>query len=338
MFRKQSSLFLRQEKLQPSDFRSQCYDAVHLRTCGPIVLRTATCTIIRFAFLIPGTMRLILSTALALSLAWHGKRKKSLSTDGAIAAFIVGFVTFASGSHFGFLLIAFFISSSWLTKYKSSTKRQIEHDFKEGGQRNAIQVFSNSLTASFLCLSSFLFFDNPILSPSHCNCIETVLISNCFLHFAFLAFYSCCAGDTWSSELGVLSTDSPFLITSGRRVPKGTNGGVSLLGLFSSVAGGGLMGLVWFLVDVVQSGRFEGISSVIIGLTSGLVGSLLDSLLGATLQYSGWLEEEKKVVNRPLLGAKHISGFNVLNNEQVNLLSASVTAALVGSAVCFLYC
>jgi hypothetical protein len=40
------------------------------------------------------------------------------------------------------------------------------------------------------------------------------------------------------------------------------------------------------------------------------------------------LDESRRVVNHPVKGAKHIAGWDVLTNNQVNLISATLTAAL----------
>ena len=59
--------------------------------------------------------------------------------------------------------------------------------------------------------------------------------------------------DTWSTELGVLSSGRPRLITSLKPVEKGTSGGVSLVGTLAALAGAAL-GLVGTMAAL---GSFE---------------------------------------------------------------------------------
>jgi uncharacterized membrane protein len=153
--------------------------------------------------------------------------------------------------------------------------------------------------------------------------------------------YACCCGDTWASEVGILSSHAPRLITNGRRVPPGTNGGVTLLGLGCSAVAGALMGLVFGLGQQAaggpqllllgSSGRRVLASWVVLGVGAGLLGSFIDSLLGATLQYSGVLPGTGQVVNQPRKGAVHVSGLDVLSNNAVNAAAAALTAAASGA-------
>ena len=53
-----------------------------------------------------------------------------------------------------------------------------------------------------------------------------------------LLISACCNGDTWSSEIGsVVSKSEPIHIISWKKVPRGTNGGVSLIGILASIMG-----------------------------------------------------------------------------------------------------
>lgn len=74
--------------------------------------------------------RIGLGLIAATILSWRGYQKSSLDKSGAVAAFVVGFISFICGYRFAATLFAFYLSSSKLTKYKSDIKREIEDDFK----------------------------------------------------------------------------------------------------------------------------------------------------------------------------------------------------------------
>lgn len=106
--------------------------------------------------------------------------------------------------------------------------------------------------------------------------------------------FACCNGDTWASELGtVFATSDPFLVSSWKRVPKGTNGGVSFIGTVFSTIGGLLIGLSQYCAIYCFSDQVLWAYAppqwpmIFFGALAGLLGSLVDSVLGATLQYSG---------------------------------------------------
>lgn len=123
----------------------------------------------------------------------------------------------------------------------------------------------------------------------------------------------------WASELGILNKSWPTSIITFQKVPPGTNGGVSALGLAASLAGGATMGLVGAMTLVIQQ-PCHGLpwEFVIIGSLAGLGGSLIDSLLGATVQKTWYSEKQKMVVQDGQNGAVAIRGWDVLDNHQVN--------------------
>lgn len=120
------------------------------------------------------------------------------------------------------------------------------------------------------------------------------------------------AADTFSSELGILSNSQPRLITSPtlRKVPKGTNGGVTIWGLVAGLLGSftvvaSAMVFLPFCGSSIsemlrgnnlnsnntsgggRSWTLEQIITFALGLTIwGALGSVLDSLLGGWLQQS----------------------------------------------------
>jgi uncharacterized membrane protein len=148
----------------------------------------------------------------------------------------------------------------------------------------------------------------------------------------------------------MLAPHAPRLITQpGRAVPAGVNGGVTPLGLAASAAGGLAMGAslaAWGFVSGELRELQPLISSTLhqhhtgtqhtfplwlaLGLITGLAGSLADSLMGATLQFSGYCCQCEQVVSAPGDGVKHIAGRPLLSNDAVNAAAAALTS--VGAA------
>ena len=190
-------------------------------------------------------VRMPLAVVLALFLSVRGYRRRSLSYDGACLAFVVGLVSCAASIKLGLTLIAFFLGSSKVTRIGAERKKKIEDGHQVGGNRNWVQVAANgglaTLLAAYLWLHTTRHGGHPEL---HLDFAAHPLES--WLQSAYLCHYACCNADTWASELGVLSRSEPILVTRPwRRVPAGTNGGITWAGTLASAAGGLLMGAVF---------------------------------------------------------------------------------------------
>ncbi|BBN13230.1 hypothetical protein MPTK1_6g01860 [Marchantia polymorpha subsp. ruderalis] len=284
-----------------------------------------------------GLLRPVLSMLIAASISARSLHRKSLSPSGALAGFVVLTATLMAGPRFGAIILAFFFSSSTLTKVKADEKKNIEEDHKEGGQRDWSQVLANSAVGTILsiCVAYATGFQDRCFDTKEAPLVTGLL-------GGILGHYACCNGDTWSSEIGVLSSSTPRLITTFRQVPRGTNGGVSLLGLFAAAAGGAFIGLTFFIVGYFTAsctGRTGSAQWLLlpIGTAVGLLGSLFDSVLGATVQFSGNCAVRKKVVGKPGPTVKRISGYDILTNTGVNFVSALLMSLATAAACLYIF-
>eukprot|EP01025_Chloroclados_australasicus_P009220 TRINITY_DN13548_c0_g3_i2.p1 TRINITY_DN13548_c0_g3~~TRINITY_DN13548_c0_g3_i2.p1 ORF type:complete len:399 (-),score=42.59 TRINITY_DN13548_c0_g3_i2:426-1580(-) len=274
-----------------------------------------------------------------------GYKKKSLDFSGMIAASLVGLFSIGSSLRMGGILLAFYFSASKLTKIKQEKKQKIGAGYEEGDGRNWLQVFCNAgvptvLAVLFGLLTGFKDVPFSNMLPS-CDWWVT------FLQASVLGYYACCCGDTWASEVGIFSKQDPWLVTTLKRVPRGTNGGISVLGLGMSAAGGAFIGFSYYLFGVLSPTLINsGLQSVaakewwliVVGLFAGFFGSLIDSVLGATIQFTGYDSVREKIVTKPGPNVQHVSGYRVLDNNAVNIVAASTSSLISGVILCWILC
>lgn len=266
-------------------------------------------------------------------LALKAQKSKSLTPLGIAASIITGLIHTSHPWFVYFLLLAgFYLSSSKFTKLKSDIKSKLtvqvgseKHEINRHTQRTHIQVFANSIVASILILIHSRFLENDIFVVG------------------IISHYAAVTADTWSSELGILSKSNPFLITTFKRCPKGTNGGVSPLGLGVAILAGVYISVLFEValklqgisINALNGGAYSYLKFTIFFGFIGLFGSLLDSLLGAIFQKSvvnekglileasgGGIVDEGKNDNDKIVSGQ----LNLLSNNQVNLLMAFLTS------------
>ncbi|KAJ6647331.1 Transmembrane protein [Pseudolycoriella hygida] len=278
-------------------------------------------------------MRWLFSVLVPLMLMLYGWKRKGVNKSGAAFGLIIAIILSIASHAFLASLATFYFSSSRATKFGSKKKQKIESDFKGGeGQRNWIQVLCNAGFAAQLAL--FYMLD--------CGSGERTIdfikqYRSSWLGIGIMSSFACSNGDTWASELGtVVGSGDPFLITTRKRVPRGTNGGVSYPGLIFSFLGGLSIGLAYYLT-VLYTVESHLLSSsarqwpiVLFGGIAGIIGSLIDSVIGATLQYSGQ-DKSGRIVERPGQNVIYISGYRILDNHSVNLISTILTGIIMPS-------
>lgn len=255
-------------------------------------------------------------------LAWHAG---ALSVSGAWAAAICGGLIFGFGGlPWAALLLTFFLSSSFLSRVSVQRKSGFIEKFAKGSQRDWAQVAANGGLGAALVIIQSIFPDQQWSWVAYAGAMAAV------------------NADTWATELGVLSSSPPRLITNGKVVERGTSGGVSLLGSLSALGGA----LLIALFATAFTGRTIAppfpIFALLVGATlGGFAGSFFDSLLGATVQgiyYCPSCQKETERHPTHLCGEKTtpLRGWSWLNNDLVNFF-ASIFGALTAIAIGVLF-
>ena len=144
---------------------------------------------------------------------------------------------------------------------------------------------------------------------------------------AALGALAAAAADTWATEIGSFSPTPPRLITTLARVSPGRSGGITPLGTIGGAAGAAAIAVCALVAPAV--GR-PGLAATV---TAGIVGMLVDSLLGATVQarYAcpscGAVMERADPCHEPV---ELVRGMRWMGNDAVNL-AGSLAGALVAA-------
>jgi uncharacterized protein (TIGR00297 family) len=284
-----------------------------------------------------GIPALGIATVMASALAARALRKRSLTPAGAMTGAMVGFLLLATGLR-GMTLFVFYQMGTMATRYGSQVKQRRDATVSHHAVRGPTQVLAVSVLAVVLSLFHALQCgkERAIYFSKHALASQ--------LSLAILAHHATSLGDTLASELGILVPSPPRLVTRlWQTVPPGTNGGISFVGTLWSGVGGALCGLSnvgmdWLSgIQPLQSTRV-----VIFASICGLLGALIDSLLGATVQvtyydaqtqlvYHGTGNIGRRSRSNPIpRTAQHVCGRDWLTNEQVNFVSVVLTAAIGG--------
>jgi len=255
----------------------------------------------------PSLINSIFSGLLLGAVAGYASYKlKFLTKDGAVSAFLLAaFVYGYGGWKWTVPILTFFILSSLISKARKKKNKKVDDYFDKSGTRDYMQVLANGGLAGSLVLVYYIYK------------VEVV-------YYAYLVFIAAACADTWSTEIGNYFRGKTVSIVSLKPVHPGVSGGVSLQGSI-----GGFAGAAAVLLSVYPWIDFNYFLPL---LLFGFMGTVTDSIIGATLQRHfkctncGIITERKNHCNTP---ASVHSGLGFIDNDTVNLLSCSVSAFVV---------
>lgn len=250
---------------------------------------------------------LLFGAALSFLVAGLAFRLGALTTNGWIAATVVGAPIVAAGRGWAAILFLFFATSSALSR-----RSTVSGLTAKGGRRDATQVLANGgvpLTASLLFLLGRQDFP-PVL---------------------FAASLAAATADTWATEIGLNSRRAPRHILTGHLVAPGTSGGITPRGVVGALGGALLIAAAASATRLVGWERFPAIA------LAGVGGAVLDSLLGATVQEvrrCPVCDESTEQAMHAVCGTPtaRVRGVQGIDNDAVNLLSAAA-AGLVAIVI-----
>ena len=201
------------------------------------------------------------------------RRLPLLTPAGWWHAALLGTVLWASLGWRGWLAVVAYLMLGSLVTRLGLHQKQIQGLAEgRGGRRGPENVWGSALVGAVLALMV------PFLAGPDQR----------WLLLGFAASFAAKLADTFGSEIGKRWGRHAVLITSGRPVPAGTEGAISAEGTAASLLGSLVMTLLMTALGLVEGGA----AIVLVGGV-GLVATLLESVIGATLQRRlSWLSNE----------------------------------------------
>jgi len=242
--------------------------------------------------------QLLLGLVLAAGIAAVSWIARFLTANGSVAVFLLASAVFGLGGwKWTVPILTFFVLSSFLSITGGGRKKGLEAIFEKTGARDSGQVAANGAVAGFIVLAQYA-LPQVDFFPMYLGAVAAV------------------TADTWGTEIGTLVRGATVELRGLRRVPPGTNGGVSIAGVAAGVLGAGIVAasaVPWISVP----------KSLWIVPAAGVTGSAVDSLLGSTVQARFRCHVCGKLTERQMHcgGATELTeGFRWLRNDAVNWL------------------
>lgn len=209
------------------------------------------------------TLILVLfAMVISFGFGYFAYRFKTADLPGLFSAALIGIILiiFADIRWF-ILMLCFFMVGSLASRYRIDYKRTLHVEQEKGGARGYLNVFANGIVAAAAAVG-YGVFGSPVFIAVYIGSIASA------------------TADTIAGEIGVCSSN-PRLITNLKRVPKGTNGGITLLGEAAGLGGSALIAGVALVLGIAS------VPLCIACIIAGFIGTNADSLIGVLLENRG---------------------------------------------------
>jgi len=206
---------------------------------------------------------LLIAAAVNVALAVISFAAGAVSLSGVAGGFIVGLVILYCGGWGAFgILVMFFAMGSAATKLGYTSKAALGVAQEEKGRRGARHAFANCGAPA---AAAVIYWAGQAAGWSN---VEWAMA-------AFTGAFATALFDTVSSEIGQLYGRRPFLITTLKAVPVGTDGAVSLEGTAAGLAAAAAMAAAGALFGLYGA---WGVLFVTLG---AFIGTTFESIMGA---------------------------------------------------------
>jgi uncharacterized protein (TIGR00297 family) len=211
--------------------------------------------------------RLAVAAAITVCFALLALALRGVSRSGAWAGGVACFALFANAGPGAFAILGALFATTWASTRLGYRRKQELGVAERREGRSASQVLANLGVAS----GAALFFG------ATGNRAWLVIVA---------ATLAEAATDTVASEVGQSVGRDAWMITSGTRVPAGTDGAITFFGTTAGLAAGLATALVAVGCGIV------GWREIWIPVVAGFVGMLADSVMGGTIQRRGWISNQ----------------------------------------------
>jgi len=221
-------------------------------------------------------------TVFCAAMALVSYKRRIFELSGSLSAFLVGMVIGICGNVLWLILLLIFLATSFVaTKYKFEWKRSEGFQEGKGGERTWRNVAANGAVPTVIALLSFA---AEWAAPSG---MQSEIFPKDIASFMFVSAIAVAASDTAASEIGIVDP-RVYLITTGERIKRGTDGGVSLTGTFTSFVAAAYTSVVAYVIFAfLNNSLVAGPATLFVPMLCGFLGCQVDSVIGATIERAG---------------------------------------------------